>query len=197
MDSGWYVLRTKTRNEARAAASLEREGLDHYFPRVRLPRPPAGSVTRPLFPGYLFVRHEAGLEEWPSIRDLPGVMGWLRLGGTVPLVPDEVISELVERVDSMNSADGLWTQFRPGERVLVVSGKMESLAEVLEEPKSPEARVRVLLDFMGRQVSALVPWHNLRQVRGDAADGATGRRRRRTRGGGRWVRGFGPRAASA
>ena len=96
----------------------------------------------------------------------------------------------------MNRADGLWTQFRPGEKVLVVSGKMESLAEVLEEPKSPEARVRVLLDFMGRRVSALVPWHNLRQVQGDAADGPIGRRRRRTRGGGRWVRGFGPRAVA-
>ena len=189
------MVRTRSRYEHRAAKALERQGLEYFFPRVRVPRPPAGEVTRPLFPGYIFVRHDQQRADWPSVQTLPGVMGWLRFDGVIPRVPDGVIEELGRRTQEINGTGGLWARFEPGDMVLVVSGKLESLAEVLEKPDSPDARVRVLLDFMGRQVSAVVPWHDLRPLQSDSA-GPPGRRRRRTRGGGRWVRGFGPRAAA-
>ncbi|MCH8959166.1 MAG: succinate dehydrogenase assembly factor 2, partial [Proteobacteria bacterium] len=86
------------------------------------------------------------------------------LNGVVPAVPDEVVELVAERVQAINCTGGLWTRFRRGQRVHVLSGKMEGLAEVVEEPRSPEDRVRVLLEFMGRQVPAQVPWLNLRPI---------------------------------
>ena len=196
MTRTWHVVRTKPRSEYRAAAALEREGFEFFLPLIQTLRPQGGYTKAPLFPGYIFLRHDWENQEWPSVRALPGIFGWLRLGGVVPSVPDEVITGLVQRSEAINRGGGLWTRFRRGQRVRVVSDNIDSFAQVLEEPASPEVRVRVLLHFMGRMVSAQVPWSNLQPVRESEDEDDPDRARRRTRGGGRWIRGFGPRAAA-
>ena len=195
MAQRWYLIRTRPRCERLALLALEREGFEFFFPRVRTPlrRAPRGGA--PLFPGYVFLRHDVESRDWTSVRRLPGILGWVHFGGVVPPVPDEVITDLVGRVEAINREGGLWSRFRPGDRVRVTSGKIETLAEVVEEPKSPGARVRVLLECMGRQVPAQVPSRDLSSA--EAYSGAGGGRVRRTRGGGRWIRGFGPRTATA
>ena len=130
------------------------------------------------------------------MRILPGIIGWLRLGGLVPSVPGELVTELIRRSEAINQSGGLWTRFQRGQMVRVVSDKIDALAEVLEEPRSPKDRVRVLLQFMGRMVSAQVHWGHLQALQETEYIGDTGRGGRRTRGAGRWIRGFGPRAAA-
>ena len=118
--------------------------------------------------------------------------------GVVPSLPDGVIHELSQRACAINGTGGLWTRFRPGDRVSVALGPLESLAEVVEEAKSPGARVRVLMEFLGRMVEARVPLQNVQQV--GVAGSAMQQDRpssRRTRGRGRWINGFGPRAIEA
>ena len=191
----WYVVRTKPRSEYRAAAALEREDFKIFLPLIRMPRSRGGYTVAPLFPGYIFLRHDWENQEWPSVRMLPGIIGWLRLGGVVPPVPGEVVTELVRRSEAINQSGGLWTRFRRGQRVRVVSDKIDALAQVLEEPRSPRDRVRVLLQFMGRMAPAQVPWDHLQAVQETEHLDYTDQARRRTRGGGRWIKGFGPRAA--
>ena len=194
MAKSWYLIRTKPQSERLAASALSRDGFELFFPRVRVPRPRGGQADGPLFPGYIFLRYDVLAQNWPSVRRLPGILGWVRFDGVVPPVPDHIITDLARRVDAINGEGGLWTRYRPGDKVAVVSGKMEGLAEVVEEATSPEARVRVLLNFMGRLVPTQVPWHSL-QPAGEGHLG-TGARRgvRSTRGKGRWIKGFGPRA---
>ena len=103
-------------------------------------------------------------------------------------MPEEVITELKLRVDRINRDGGLWRRFRTGEKVNVVSGNVETLAEVVSEAKSPEGRVKVLLNFMGRMVEAQVPRHSLWPAEGASA--AARRLPRRTRGRGRWIHSF-------
>ena len=71
---------------------------------------------------------------------------------------------------------------------------MATVAEVVEESKSPQGRVKVLLEFMGRLVSAQVGWQDLTPIQ----DEQYPKRRvpRRTRGGGRWIRDAGSPALS-
>ena len=194
MGLSWYVIRTKPRCDRLAAASLERNGFDLFFPRVRVVKPRGRKVVSPLFPGYLFLHHDAETHGWASVLRLPGILAWVKFGGVAPVVPDQVVDELAERVDAINDDGGLWTRFKRGDTVRVVTGKIDNLAEVVEAPGSPKDRVRVLLDFMGRLVPAVVSWEHLRPVT-DASGGNEYRQsRRRTRGHGRWIRGFGPRA---
>ena len=116
------------------------------------------------------------------------MLGWVSFGGGVPSVPDEVVATLTNRVDTINSQGGLWRRFKPGDKVYVASNNIQSLAEVVEESKSPEGRVRVLLQFMGRLVSAQVNCQELQPVERQLS--ANPHLPRRTRGRGRWIRGF-------
>jgi transcriptional antiterminator RfaH len=192
MEKRWYVLRTKPNSESLAAANLERQGYELFLPRVTAPQVKHGGYRMvPLFPGYLFLRCADPYYGWPQVQYTPGVLGWVQLGGETPAVPDQVVDELAERVTVINSTGGLWRRFKPGERVVVTSGRLEGLARVLEGPKTPEGRVRVLMEFLGQLVTATVPWEDVQEVQGDSL--VSGRKRgRRTRGAGRWIKGFGP-----
>ena len=77
--------------------------------------------------------------------------------------------------------------------VRIVSKTMESVAQVVDQPKSSQGRVKVFLEFMGRLVPAQVPWEQLQPIDNDPLE--TLQTPRRTRGGGRWVKGSGPRTA--
>lgn len=193
MPLNWYVLRTEPRAEYLAAAELGNDEYEVFFPRVTTHHPRVGREDSPLFPGYLFVRCDPESNGWPSFRPRHRISHWVSFGDIVPPIPDDVITELAQRIQGINTGKGLWRRFRPGEQVLVVSHGLEELGRVVEEAKTPQARARVLLHFMGRLVQAHVPWENLRPV----ADDEVERRRqpRRTRGGGRWIRGFEPRPA--
>ena len=192
----WYLIRTKPQCDFLAADALKRDGFELFSPRVRIPHRRGGKRDAPLFPGYLFVRFDVENSDWPVVRLLPGILGWVRFDGVMPAVPDEVVNSLAERVEAIDSGGGLWNRFRQGDKVRVMSGKMESLAEVLEEATSPQARVRVLLEFMGRMVTAQVPWHDLHAAQQDSTSIQNRRWPRRTRGKGRWIRGFGPSATA-
>ena len=124
------------------------------------------------------------------------MLGWLGFDGVVPALPDADIEAMMGHIDEVNSDGGLWRRYQVGEMVNVVSPTISGLAEVLEESKSPRARVKVLMEFMGRLVPAQIPWENINPL-GSSDQNANQRNRapRRTRGRGRWVRGFEPSSA--
>jgi transcriptional antiterminator RfaH len=191
MTQKWYVLRTKPRSEKIVTNGLERDGFASYCPNVRTPIPNAKSTLTPLYPGYIFLRIEMESEGADLTSDRLGVLGWLRFGDTIPWVPDEVVANIRQRVRMINKDGGAWRHFRPGDRVQVVSGKLESIAEVIEEAVTTQGgQVRVLLDFMGRTVPAQVPWQDVRPIEAESVVANRPHRLpRRTRGRGRWIRG--------
>ena len=192
----WYAVRTKPQSEYIAAAALRREGIELFFPCIRTPWPRRGHGDAPVIPGYLFLRCDVERDR-RSVNRLPGIWGWVRFEGVVPPIPDEVITDLAGRLDSINQGGGVWLGVRRGEKVRVIQGAIDRLAEVIEDPESPHGRVRVIMDFMGRLVHVEVPWQDIRPAREVALTDERWRNPRRTRGGGRWTRGAGPRAAAA
>ena len=193
----WYAARTRPLAEYMTRDQFMMSGLEVYLPcaQTRSPRP--GYQDAPLFPGYLFVHYDLERHGWSVLRRAPQFAGLVSFGGEVPSVPDRVMEEMVRWVDGINGIGGLWTRYRAGERVRVGLGPLESLAEVLEEPKSPQAPVRVLLRFLGQLVEANVPWREVRPMGFHELAGDAGTRpKRRTRGKGRWIRDCAPEALS-
>jgi transcriptional antiterminator RfaH len=195
MVSNWYVARTQPRAESLAASELGRDGLEVFFPRIKAQGATTRGLDAPLFPGYLFVRFDPEAEGWPTLRPAHRMLGWVSFGGEVAWLPHQIVGELMERVKSINQEGGLWQRFQCGQKVRVVGNNFDSLAEVVEETRSPQGRAKVLLQFMGRLVQAQVPYVNLQPV--ETMPVETHPPPRRTRGGGRWVRGFGPTAVAA
>ena len=194
MNESWYPVRVRPRSEYSAYDAMRREGLDVYLPLVKIPRPRRGRWDEPLFPGYLFVRHDWSRPEHHSPSRFPGVVDWVRFDGTIPGIRDDEMDELVRRVDSINATGGVWRRYRAGETVMVATGGLSTPGRVVEEPTSPESRVKLLLTFLGRQVPVKVPWSDLSPLGGSEIAPRSKRAPRRTRGRGRWVRGYGERA---
>lgn len=197
----WYVARTKALAEYAARDRLETTGCEVFLPCVRTVRPRRGREDAPLFPGYLFLNYDLNEVGWQPLGQVPQLVGLVAFDGLVPVVPDEVIAELSERVEAINRSGGLRTRFQVGDQVRVALGPLASLAEVVTESKSPRGRVRVLLEFLGRSVYAEVPLKDMRPVGVDDGSSSaqstkykTRRQPRRTRGRGRYTKGFGPRA---
>lgn len=193
MALAWYVARTRPLAEYRARDHLEAKAIECFLPVVSTPSPRRGREDSPLFPGYLFVRYDLRERGTLPLRWGQGLAGLVSFEGVAPSVPDKIIDELSCRVAEINGGGGLWRRFRPGDRVLVRLGsrESESLAEVVAEAKSPQGRVRVLLEFLGQLAEAEVPWQKVRPVSyGDGSGEAGGYlSRRRTRGRGRYLRG--------
>ena len=194
MASRWYVIRTEPQAEYRAAGELGKDGFEIFFPCIKSPAPRPGHSESPLFPSYLFIRWDKDVAGWPTFRPGHRVAGWVKFGDEVPSLPDDVLFELAQQQEEINRDGGVFRRFLPGETVRVTHGNLQGLAAVIEEAKSPKARAKVLLQFMGGLVKADVPWHALAAV--DTNPEPPARFPRRTRGRGRWINGVGNRAAN-
>ena len=190
----WFVVRSKPNFERVAVAALKSQGFETFFPVVEVPKTEGKCQITPLFPGYIFVRRASVINNWSCVKNLPGISEMVKFGGEVAHVSDKVITRVMNMVKSINVDGGLWLRFKSGETVSINSGKIDSLAVVVDAPKSPESRVRVMFEFLGRQVFADVNREIIQRVDKDLVTGRPSSiiKFRRTRGKGRWIRGFGP-----
>jgi transcription antitermination factor NusG len=94
MNSPWHAVQVLTNHEKRVTQHLSSRSLEHYLPTYsERSRWTDRTVTleRPLFPGYVFIRFDAG--ERLSVLSTPGVLHLLGRGpaGLIPCVEIERI----------------------------------------------------------------------------------------------------------
>lgn len=183
MSKLWYVVHTKARQELLSASLLEqRLAAVVLLPQVRQ-RYRGQMRTAPLFPGYLFVELDLEQVEASAVNNTPGVIRLVAFGGLPKPVPAKVIHALQARLAEIDAQGGLPQHpFHEGDRVRLTGGPLAGLEAVFVGPMRPAERVRVLLDFMGREQEAQVPVEDLEPAGGPA------KRPRRTRGKGRPIR---------
>jgi transcriptional antiterminator RfaH len=155
----WFCVRTQPRREFLACGSLQRYpgDVEVFCPRIRYRRSVRGkllSVTEPLFPGYLFacfnpVRHLR------LVLHAQGVARVVSFGGRYPVLEPGVIAEL--RREFGGSGVREIEPLYEGQRVLVHHGPLRQFEALLTKVLPGEQRVRVLLEFLGRQMELELP----------------------------------------
>ena len=194
MGHRWYVVRTRPRSEKLAARELDQDNIEVFSPSVKTRSVGSGTIEGPLFPGYILIRLDPESDGWPSFRFGQHALGLLNFGGELPWLPDEVIAELKQQCDRINQVGGVWTRYQPGDWVRVVSSTIQGVAQVVNDGKTPQTPVRVLLQLFERLVPVQVHRHELQPLEESPDEKTHGPRR--TRGSGRWIRGFGPRVSA-
>ena len=151
----WYVVRTQTNAEAKAARNLLRQGFEIYLPHYLKRRSHARKVEKiaaPLFPRYMFVRIDLATQRWRSVQSTYGVSHLVLNGSDPAPVAGEVIRALKARED----ASGYVTleqrpKFAIGEKVRVLAGVFaDNLG--LFDGMADRDRVAILLELLGRKV---------------------------------------------
>ncbi len=155
----WYCIHTKPKSEHLAAAALKMfEDVTTFCPRIRFQRStPRGKVwfVEALFPSYFFARFElAG--RLRAVKHANHVIGVVGFGGAPVPVPPETIAGLQEEMQG-EEVRIVQHGVKVGDTVEVAEGPMRGLKGIVESLASGEERVKVLLEFLGRQSLVEVP----------------------------------------
>jgi transcriptional antiterminator RfaH len=151
---------TKPRAEAEAQICLTRQGFETLFPRTRRTvRAASGMVVRTesLFPRYVFIHSDPTLQSLEPVRSTRGVTSIVRFGGVPATVPDIVIAQIRERMDSDDGFVRLKApEMLPGTKVKINEGPFSGLDAIFAAAHG-EDRVRLLLTMLGSEREVVVP----------------------------------------
>jgi transcriptional antiterminator RfaH len=106
-------------------------------------------VTEAMFPGYFFARFCLG-EMLPQVRSAHGVSSIVRFGDWYPVIDDSVIEQLRDTTGGDAIAE-LVPELAPGDSVRLTEGPLAGLEAVITQVLPGKERVRVLLEFLGRE----------------------------------------------
>src|SRR5829696_3955509 len=120
--NNWYAIRTHVNQESRADTNLRAWQLETFFPKIKEQRRnqfsgAVTSLTKPLFPRYLFVRFDLQrlLHKVSFVR---GVQNVVSFGGIPSPVDDEIIQFFQARTDEAGFV-GMGDDLKPGDKVMM------------------------------------------------------------------------------
>jgi len=152
----WYAIWTRSHCERLVAQQLIAKGFQPFLPEmaVRSRKPePAPIVQRPMFPGYLFLKHTMEKRSYVEILKARGVVrilegGWNRL---TPIADEEISS--IERVIESGAPVLSHPYFNQGDRVRVVEGPLAGLEGLFVRDKKNRGRLVVSVNLLQTSVA--------------------------------------------
>jgi transcriptional antiterminator RfaH len=155
-EPAWYCVKTQTKRESIAAAHLrELEQVEVFCPMLRYRKATRrGKVwwVEALFPSYLLARFRLDPDE-RAVMYCQGVRGLVRFGERVPSVADDFV-ELLRQEVSRQGADEILTvgpRITEGEEVELAHGPLGGVKATVVQVLPARERVKVLLEFLGRE----------------------------------------------
>jgi transcriptional antiterminator RfaH len=156
--TAWYCLRAQPKREHIAAAHLRMlEGVTVFCPRIRFKRPTRQGVvwvTEAMFPGYFFANFDLR-ERHRQVRYAHGVIGIVQFGNRYATIEDGALALLREET-GVDEIKVLRYELSLGHQVKIVGGIFAGLETVVTQILSAKERVKILLDFLGRQIEVEV-----------------------------------------
>lgn len=154
----WFCLKAQPKHEHVAAASLRTIlGVESFSPRLRFRKSTKrGAVwfVEALFPGYIFARFNYR-DLYRQVQYVPGVSSIVRFGDRVAAIDDATLARL-RKLSGDDEVIIFDPELRVGDTVQIVEGAFQGLEAVVTQLLPAKDRVKVLLDFLGRQIEAEV-----------------------------------------
>lgn len=154
----WYCLRSQPKHEHIAAAHLRLlEEVTVFCPRIRFKRATRQGVVRvteAMFPGYLFARFVLA-EMHRQVRYAHGVSGIVQFADRYPTIEEGTLAQLRDHTGDTEVKE-LSYDLSHGDEVSIVEGIFVGLEAVVTQVLPAKARVKVLMDFLGRKMEAEV-----------------------------------------
>jgi transcriptional antiterminator RfaH len=149
--ASWFAVHTKPRQEVLAQSSLVREGIETFFPKLRMRRTIRRVrcwVTSPLFPNYLLARFDL-VAHGRFVKYADGVVNIVSFGGRPAVVDDLIISTIrAHAEDEVVTVTA--SSLKPGDLVEIQTGPMRGLQGIFERQLSDADRVVILLDAIAK-----------------------------------------------
>jgi transcriptional antiterminator RfaH len=162
-EPAWYCVRSQYKHEHIAGAHLRMlDGVTVFCPQIRFKRATRRGivwVTEGMFPGYLFA-HFGLAEMHRQVRYAHGVIGIVRFGDRYATIEDGALAPLRDHTGFAEVIE-LNYELAQGDRVEITEGAFFGLEAVITQVLPAKRRVKVLMEFLGRNVEAEVEQANV------------------------------------
>jgi transcriptional antiterminator NusG len=157
--AAWYAIWTRSHCERIVAQQLLAKGFQPFLPEmaIRSRKPEVTPIVqRPMFPGYLFLKHSMEKLSYIEILKARGVVrilegGWNRL---TPIADDEMTA--IERVIESGAPVLSQPFFQNGDRVRVVQGPLAGVEGLFVRDKKNRGRLVVSVKLLQTSVAVEV-----------------------------------------
>jgi transcriptional antiterminator NusG len=178
----WYVVHTYSGYENKAKAALEdairRAGMEHKFAEplesavlvpteqiVEVKEGKKKTMTRKVYPGYMFVHMDADQVSIHLVRSTPKVTGFIGDSRNPPPIPEEEVRRITNQLDEDEVAPTVMVDFERGEEIRVTDGPFASMMGRVEEVNSTRAKLRVMVSIFGRPTSVELDFTQVERLR--------------------------------
>jgi len=150
MSLQWYVLRSKPRKEDVVWRQLQAQGLENFYPRIKVhPVNPRSRKVKPFFPGYMFIYVDLDELGISTFKWMPHTIGFVSFDGEPAPVPEHIVKEIKERILEINDAGGeVFDGLESGDAVRIQDGPFKGYEAIFDARLPGDERVRVLLQLI-------------------------------------------------
>jgi len=145
-----------------AAKNLNQQGFETFLPLFdntsrKLSR--FINTSKPLFPGYMFIRFNREETEWHKINNTYGVSRLITFNSVLKSIPTSFIDSLMKRYDLSGKLLPI-QKLKKGDQVTLLKGPFANFIASVEKYEADQ-RIWILMDLMGRKTKFQTPSDNL------------------------------------
>ena len=158
MSKKWFILQFKPNSHHQAAKNLTRQGFEIFLPlhdttSRKLSR--FINTSKPLFPGYMFIKFDRAESEWHKINSTYGVSRLITFNSILKSIPTTFVDHLKKRYDLSGKLIPV-KKLKKGDQVTVLKGPFANFIATVEKYEADQ-RIWILMDLMGRKTKIITP----------------------------------------
>ena len=158
MSKEWFILQFKSNSHHKATKNLNQQGFETFLPLYdstsrKLSR--FMSTSKPLFPGYMFIRFDKTETDWHKINNTYGVSRLITFNSILKSIHTSFVDELMKRYDLSGKLLPI-QKLKKGDQVKVLKGPFANFIATVETYET-EQRIWILMDLMGRKTKIQTP----------------------------------------
>ena len=164
MDKSWFAIYVKSRTEKKVSSELEKHGIDHYLPLIKILKQWSDRkkwVHEPLFKSYIFVYVDS-LQYYEVLKTI-NVVRYISFEGKAVEIPPqqiEAVKYFLDDAEPMELSEEFWEK---GQQVEVITGNMTGLTGELVEVKNKH-QVRIKIEAINQVIFIQIPKNRLRII---------------------------------
>ena len=162
MSKEWFILQFKSNSHHLAAKNLTRQGFETFLPLHDTTSRRSSrfmDASKPLFPGYMFIRFDRAESEWHKINNTYGVSRLITFNSILKSIPTTFVESLMMRYDLSGKLQPV-KKLKKGDHVTILKGPFANFIATVEKYEADQ-RIWILMDLMGRKTKIQTPSHNL------------------------------------
>jgi len=158
MSKKWFILQFKPNSHHQATKNLTRQGFEVFLPlhdttSRKLSR--FINTSKPLFPGYMFIRFDKAESKWHKINNTYGVSRLITFNSTLKSIPTNIVENLMKRYDLSGKLLPV-KKLKEGDQVAILKGPFANFIATVEKYEA-DHRIWILMDYMGRKTKIITP----------------------------------------